>query len=174
MRFKPTTRSIPMILAGSLVLGLAGCGTSGFTPLYATGSGVSERLAQVSVAPIPGRVGQQIRNELLYQTTGGDRPAEPAYRLEVAVRESFQSTLVGEDANAAGRTYTLDASFRLIDIKSQEVILTGTSYGRAPYERFNSVFTNVRAQRDAENRAAKTVGNELKTRLEAFLATRPA
>ncbi|MEO1281877.1 MAG: hypothetical protein AAFV69_09090 [Pseudomonadota bacterium] len=168
-----TARAIAGLLAGALVLGMAGCGTSGFKPLYATGSGVSERLAQVKVAPIPGRVGQQIRNELIYQTTGGDRPATPAYRLEVAIRQSLQTSLVDETGDSAGQSFMLNASFRLIDIKSQEVILTGKSYGRAPFERFNSVFANTRAKRDAENRAAKTVGNDLKSRLEAFLASQP-
>ena len=46
----------------------------GFRPLHASngyGSNVSEKMAAVDVAPIPGRVGQQIRNELIYQTTGG-------------------------------------------------------------------------------------------------------
>ncbi|MEL7047469.1 MAG: hypothetical protein AAFO75_00650 [Pseudomonadota bacterium] len=167
-------KTIAITLAATLAVSVAGCGTSGFRPIYAAGTGVSERLAQVNVAPIPGRVGQRIRNELIYQTTGGAGAAEPSYRLEVAIRESVQSSLVEESGDSQAQTYTLDASFRLVDLASQEVVLTGKSYSRAPFQRFNSVFTNVRARQDAENRAATTVGNELKTRLESFLASRPA
>lgn len=159
-------------------LALSACGTSGFRPLYASsdfgGTGVSEKMAQVSVAPIPGRVGQQIRNELIYQTTGGGKPLPPSLRLEVAIRETVSSTLVDRTADSRSQIYSLDASFRLIDIQSKEVLLSGKSYGRAPFERFDSIFANVRARQDAEDRAAKTVGTELKTRLEAFLASRPA
>ena len=50
------------------------------------------------------------------------------------------------------------------------MVLEGRSYGRAGFERVTSVFANVRAREDAENRAAKTVGEELRTRLLAYLA----
>lgn len=159
-------------------LALSACGSSGFRPLYASGEfgggAVSEKLAQVSVAPIPGRVGQRIRNELIYQTTGGGEPLPPNYRLEVAIRETVSSTLVDRTADSRSQVYSLDASFKLIDITTKDVILSGNSYGRAPFERFDSVFANVRARQNAEDRAAKTVGIELKSRLEAFLASRPA
>ena len=89
---------------------------TGFQPLYATaeygGSGASEKLAAVDVAPIPGRVGQRIRNELIYQATGGGAPLPPEYRLEIAIRESVTSTLVKIDGNASGQVYNLDAPTR--------------------------------------------------------------
>ena len=54
---------------------LSACGdAAGFRPLYgptASGGNVSEHLKQVDLAPIPGRVGQRIRNEMIFQTTGG-------------------------------------------------------------------------------------------------------
>ena len=57
----------------------AGCGDSGFRPLYAsssiTGTDVNAKLAKLEVAPIPGRVGQRVRNELIFQATGGGNAA---------------------------------------------------------------------------------------------------
>ena len=50
------------------------------------------------------------------------------------------------------------------------MVLSGSSYGRAAFERNVSIFSNVRAREDAENRAAKTVGEDLKARLSAYLA----
>ena len=58
-------RGLSLLLAVAPVL--AACGNSGFRPLYGTtpsGAGLQERLAQLDVAAIPGRVGQRIRNEL--------------------------------------------------------------------------------------------------------------
>jgi LPS-assembly lipoprotein len=151
-----------------------GCGDSGFRPLYASsslsGSDVNLKLAQLEIAPIPGRVGQRIRNELIYQSTGGGGAAEPVYRLEIVMTESITPTLVQIDGNSSGSVYNLTAAFRLIRIADRSVALTGTSYGRIAFQRFDSVFSNVRARNDAENRAATTVADDLKARLAAFLS----
>ena len=77
---------------------VAGCGDSGFHPLYATsplvgGSDVAAKLATLDIAPIPGRVGQRLRNEMIFQATGGgNETLSPAYRLEVVLTESISAT----------------------------------------------------------------------------------
>jgi LPS-assembly lipoprotein len=38
------------------------------------------------------------------------------------------------------------------------------------FQRFESVFSNVRARKDAEDRAASTVADDLKSRLAAYLS----
>lgn len=153
----------------------AGCGDSGFRPLYADsslvgGADVNQKLAELEIAPIPGRVGQRVRNELIYETTGGGLAAQPVYRLEIVIRESISATLVQIDGNSSGSVYNLNASFRLVRLADRSVALTGTSYGRIAFQRFDSVFANVRARQEAENRAAKTVGDELRSRLAAYLS----
>lgn len=167
-------RRICLLAAMASVPLLTACGDgSGFRPLYGSagiGAAVNDKLAQVQVGPVPGRVGQRIRNELVFQTTGGDRPQQAQYRLDIAIRESITSTLVQTDGDSLGQIYNLDASFQLVRLSDNSVALKGISYGRAGFERFDSVFANVRAREDAENRAAKTVGEELKTRLAAFLS----
>jgi LPS-assembly lipoprotein len=157
---------------------LSACGSSGFRPLYGSsavgGADVSQSLAQVDIATIPGRVGQQIRNEVIYQTTGGGAQGEPQYRLEVAIRESVTSTLVQVDGDARSQVYNLDAAFKLVRVSDKSVVLEGKSYARAGFERFRSIFSNVRAREDAENRAAKTIGEDLKTRIAAYIASTAA
>ena len=69
--------------------------------------------------------------------------------------------------------YSVAASFRLIDSKAKKVVFQGTSHARAPFERFESIYSNVRAREDAENRAARTIADDLKSRLAAYLS-RPA
>ena len=96
--------------------------------------------------------------------------APPTHRLEVSITESVVSTLVKPDGDALGQTYTLQANFKLIEIKNKKVVLTGTSYGRAGFERFQSIYSNVRARDDAENRAARTVADDLKTRVGIYLS----
>lgn len=175
--WKRRQRAAALALALAAVAPLvSGCGGTGFRPLYGAagiGAQAGEKLAEVDITPIPGRVGQVIRNELIFDTTGGGYPAPPVYRLDIALRETVTSTLVRLDGNARGQIYNLDAAFKLIRISDKEVVLTGTSFGRAGFERFTSIFANVRAREDAENRAARTISDDLKARLSAFLASAP-
>ena len=154
---------------------LTACGSGGFHPMYASssfgGNELNAKMASVEVEKVPGRVGQRIRNELIYQNTGGGEAAAPLYKLELATREGLTSTLVRSDGDAASQIYNLDVAFRLTDAKSKKLLLEGVSYGRAGFERFTSIFSNVRAREEAENRAAKAVANDIKTRLSAYLAT---
>lgn len=161
----------------SLLLGgaLTACGSeAGFRPLYGptpSGIGVDQAMAQVQIAPIPSRVGQRIRNELIFQHTGGGAPPPPLYTLEIVITESVTSTLVQTSGEALSQIYNLNATFRLVSIKDKRVVLTGNSHARAGFERFTSIYANVRAREDAENRAARTLAEELKGRLAAHLST---
>jgi LPS-assembly lipoprotein len=149
-------------------------GACGFRPLHAdidgTGS-ASEKLAAMQIAPIPGRVGQQLRNELIFKSTGGGLAPPAEYRLNIAIRERVTSTLVERTGDAKRQIYNLDAKFTLTRMSDKTELLKGSSFARAGFERFESIFSNVRARYDAENRAAKTVAQDLKARLSAFLAT---
>lgn len=156
---------------------LAGCGgETGFQPLYGpTASGVrlDDKLAQVDIAKIPSRVGQRIRNELIFNNTGGGSPAPPLYTLEITIREGINSTLVRSSGEALSQVYSIDAGYRLISIKDKKILLQGVSHARAAFERNQSVYANVRAREDAENRAARTIAEEVKLRLTAFLSRAP-
>jgi len=164
-----------LLACGLASIALAGCGDGGFRPLYGSaaigGADVTAQLAGVDIAPIPGRLGQRLRNELIFNSTGGGAAAAPVYRLEIAVKENVISTLVQTDGDALSQIYTADASFNLIRLADKKVVLKGTSFGRAGFERNPSIFSNVRAQDDAQNRAAHSIGTEMKTRLAAYLAT---
>jgi LPS-assembly lipoprotein len=156
---------------------VGGCESgSGFRPLYAAGpTGTSltlDRMAQVEITTIPSRVGQRIRNELIFQATGGAGvTTNPVYRLDIAIRESVLSSMVSRTGDTAAQIYNLDAKFRLTRISDKKLVLEGTAFGRAAFERYTSIYSNVRAKDDAENRAARTVAEDLKSRLAGFLAT---
>ena len=95
-----------LLAALMLAPALAGCG---FQPMYGSGfvgqgGGVAEKMRAVDIGLIPGRVGQEVRNELIFKETGGREAATPRYRLEIAMRESAQSLLVNLQGAAAGQT----------------------------------------------------------------------
>jgi LPS-assembly lipoprotein len=167
-------RSHALIAALCACLGasaLAGCG---FQPLYggttAGGARLAEVMKGVDVTPIPGRVGQKLRNELIFATTGGNNPAPTRYRVDIVIKESVTDQLVQITGDATGQIYQLDATFKLVNSGSGQVVYQGKAISRAPYNRFQEIFANVRARYDAENRAARTVAESIRTQLAAYLA----
>jgi LPS-assembly lipoprotein len=171
----PLTRVLGRVAVALTLVSLAGCaGGDGFRPMYApgaSGESAQSRMAKVDVAPIPSRVGQRVRNELIFQKTGGGEAASPEYRLDITIREALASTLVKNTGEALSQIYTLDANFKLIRLSDKQVVLQGASHGRAGFERFQQIYSNVRAREDAENRAARTVADDIKTRLAAVLSS---
>ncbi len=162
---------IAALFAGLGALALAGCG---FQPLYggttAGGAKLAEVMAAVEVTPIPGRVGQKLRNELIFANTGGGYASPPRYRLNIVIKESVTDTLVQITGDATGQVYQLEASFELVDPSTRGVLFQGKAISRAAYNRLQEIFANVRARYDAENRAARTISESIKTQLAAFLA----
>ncbi len=162
---------IATLFAALAALALAGCG---FQPLYggttAGGAKLSEVMATVDITPIPGRVGQKLRNELIFANTGGGYAAPPRYRLNIVIRESVTDELVQITGDATSQVYQIEATFKLVDPSTRVVLFQGKAISRAAYNRFQEIFANVRARYDAENRAARTVAESIKTQLAAFLA----
>ena len=136
------------------------------------GNGASEDavMASVDVVPIPGRVGQKLRNELIFANTGGGYAAPTRYKLEIAIKESITDQLVQITGDATGQVFQLDATFKLIDTTNGATIYQGKAISRAPYNRFQEIFANVRARYDAENRAARTAAESIRTQVAARLA----
>jgi LPS-assembly lipoprotein len=164
------------ILIGLLGVGAGGCG---FHPLYGTtasGANLPELMKSVQISQIGGRTGQRLRNELVFGTTGGGGTLAPIYRLDIALRESVRNTLVTNAGNPTGQILQLDAEFRLIRLKDNETVFKGASTAEASYDlsgstgNAGSIYGDTRAALDAENRAARSLEDTLKTRLAAYLS----
>jgi LPS-assembly lipoprotein len=70
----------------------------------------------------------------------------------------------------------LDAEFRLVRIKDNETVFKGYSTAEAAYDltgwsgTTGSIYGDTRANLDAQNRAARSLADTLKTRVAAFLS----
>lgn len=162
--------AVVALFAAVAALG-SGCG---WQPLYgptASGARLNDVMRSVNISPVPGRVGQRIRNELIFeQTSGGARSDEHKYRLDIAVRESVVNTVVERTGDPKGQVYQLYSQFKLVRIADNQVVLEGHSNARAAYDKVNSVFADIRAQRDAEDRSARTISEAIRTRLAAYFS----
>lgn len=170
---RPLRRFALVVLALTPSLLLAGC----FRPMYASvgtdAPALTQTLAAVEVTAIPGRVGQQVRNNLQFDLTGGGGAAPPLYRLDVAVTSSRASSIVDVPTDEPQiDTLLLTATYTLYKIGTPAAILTGRLNSSKSFDRTLQRFAAVRAARDAENSAAKVLAEQLKTRIAIFLSER--
>ncbi len=158
-----------MVLAVSAVL--AGCNVR---PLYGTapdGSSTRTDLAGINVVPASGRVGQQVRNDLLFQLNGGT-PGPTAYQVDLNVNTSSSGIIVRRvGGQPQARNVRVQADFRLRQAGGEDVLFSGRVTRFAAFDRSDQRFANDRAQLDAENRAAREVAEEIRLRLAAFVAS---
>ena len=160
----------------ALLLGFTGTFLSAcsFKPLYgttATNAQLQETLKSVSIPEVPGRIGQVVRNELIFRFTGGGHAAAPQYKLTLAVKESVKSQFVRRDGDSQGQFLELNTSFKLYRVGDDKLpILEGVSFAKTAFTDNTSIYSNVRSRRDAEDRAAKTTAEDLQVRISAFLS----
>ena len=160
------------VLAAALALSLAGCG---FRPLYAVGTtpeGMSTYFNQVFVEPIPGRQGVHLRNQLLDAMTPGGTPTNSAYRLAVELKDQKEGLAIQEDTQITRYNYTLIAKYELRDSVTNKVLDKGSSRAIAAYNVVDSQFATQTAERDAQERAAREVGEDIRLRLGLYFENR--
>ncbi len=157
-----------------LIGATAALGACNVRPLYGTapdGSNLRTDLAAVDVAPIEGRVGQKVRNELLLLLNGG-AAAAPDYLVDLDVNRRDSSIIVRRvTGQPQGRTVTLNVRFTLREHGGDRPLYGGRVTRHASYERSNQRFANDRAEIDAENRAAREAAEEIRMRLAAYFAS---
>lgn len=162
-----------------LATALAGCQVK---PLYGTLNGTygnvsaAADLAAISVDPINNDYANSdtvrvLYNELLFNLERGAERQEKRYRLKILV--DLNNAEVGVERLAdvpAAYTTTLSATFVLSDIVTDRTLTTGKSFATASYDFSNQRFANLRAAKDAEERAARVVADDIQARIAGYFA----
>ncbi len=180
------TPRLTQVLAALALAGLtAGC----FQPLYGDramvggNSGVGNKLSAVEVAPIDSisapngsrlaRVGVDVRNELMYALTGGGAGAPTNYRLDIKLSSTQLQVIVDiHTARPDVQNYGIDANYTMTDITTGKPVVKGTTFSRVSYNipGQQQRFAGERGLRDAENRAAKVIAENIRSRLASYFA----
>ena len=160
----------------AVALGVAGCNVR---PLYyAGGAGGAlspvPDLKAIVVDPPSDRVGQELRNELLFLFRGdGGGPDQELYRLRFITEYTTDPLAIEvEEDLPAAVLLTLNSTFILSEIATQKTLLTGSSTTTASYDFSSQRFSNVRADRDAGTRAAKIMAQNIGARIAAYFAAK--
>lgn len=159
-----------LVLAAAL-LGLGACG---FHPLYGEGSAgadpaVARHLAAIDVAAIEDRFGQVLRQRLR-ERLAPDGEARGAYTLDIVHTRSLEELAFRKDETATLGRLNYSAAYVL---RSGDTVLTrGASRGQSSYDLLQARYATVVAERDAEERIARQLADDIATRLGLYFAGR--
>jgi len=167
-----------LLAVAALAALTAGC----FQPMYAERTdgtpGLREKLMGVDLPPInkpnasrEARVGVEVRNALAFKLYGSATGMPPTHRLEIRFNSS-KSSLILDPATGLpnSENYGIDCQYNLIEVVSGKSVMTGTTFSRVSYDMPGSYqrFARNRAVRDAEDRAANEIAENITTRLASF------
>jgi LPS-assembly lipoprotein len=174
-RFRIAARLLAVAALAALT---AGC----FQPMYAEHSdgtpALREKLLGVELPPIDkanasrdARIGVEIRNALAFKLYGSATGTEPTHRLMIRFTSTRSSLMVDVNTGLpSSENYGIDAQYNLVEIASNKSVMTGTTFSRVSYDMPGSYqrFARARAIRDAEDRAAQEIAENIQTRLASF------
>lgn len=174
------TRIAVRLLAVAALAGLVGgC----FQPMYAERTdgtpGLREKLMGVELPPVSdkqnasreARIGVEIRNALAFKLYGQATGLPPTHKLVLRFSTSRSSLIL--DPNTAlpsSENYGIDAQYNLVELATNKSVMTGSTFSRVSYDIPGQMqrFARTRAFRDAEDRAAQEIADNIQTRLASY------
>lgn len=141
-------------------------------PLYSESTGVTEKLGSVGFSEAGTRVGQVVRNRLIFLASRGAGEVEkPEYMVELQISSYVADTLLvqSSDTSRAGRV-NVSVSFILRTTKDNQVIKAGRRDATSLVDFPRQEFAKQRAILDAENRAANQAAEFVGADLAAALS----
>jgi LPS-assembly lipoprotein len=161
-------RNLVMTVLLTLTLPLSAC----FQPLHGPSllGADNSQLSNIEVAEIPDRIGHFLHAELQFQLGGGKLPTAPIYRLEVKTRSSTQVAIVNRNTDRADSASNVVYADYVMYAKDGSLFSQGSVTAVASYDRSAQQFANVRASRNAEERTAKLLAEQIKIRVAAAIA----
>ena len=167
-----------LLAVAALAALTAGC----FQPMYAERRdgtpGLREKLMGVELPPVDkpnasreARIGVEIRNALAFKLYGNATGMPPTHKLILRFATSRSSLILDpRTALPSSENYGIDAQYNLVEIGSGKSVMTGTTFSRVSFDIPGQLqrFARQRAFRDAEDRAANEIAENIQTRLASF------
>src|ERR1700736_1422764 len=173
------TRFAARLLAVAALAALTGgC----FQPMYAEHTdgtpALREKLMGVELPPVDkpnasreARIGVEVRNALAFKLYGNATGMPPTHKLVLRFTTSRSSLMIDQTtALPTSENYGIDAQYNLVEIATNKSVMTGSTFSRVSYDIPGQLqrFARARAFRDAEDRAANEIAENIQTRLASF------
>ena len=154
-----------------------------FQPLYASRSFNGETpivtaLAQVQVERVDApngtpesRIAVELQEALKFEVNGSTGLLSPTHALKVRMNVGRASIITDVTTGRTQAEITgIDASFTLTELATGKVVMRGGTFARvsSEYPGQQQRFARVRARLDAENRAAKVIAENVRTRVASY------
>lgn len=156
-----------------LLLALSACG---FTPVYNSSTGVEsvtvkQAFSYVDVAPIPDKIGVDLRNELLDILHVNTVQAVPHFTLIVkAPNEQIKQTGIDRDATTTREQLRMKTSAKLVSKDTGRVLFDRDFVSLTNYNILPSEYSTLIAQEDARDRAMRQIADDIKTHLALYFS----
>src|SRR5262249_23856373 len=157
----------------------AGC----FQPLYSEGTvapggpAVRDAFKSIEVKQIDAvpntaeaRLAVQLRNDLLFNFTGGNSSASPTHELIVKISGARTAVTVDRETKLpSNELFSLRTTYTLTEIASKKVVATGRAVTNVSYDAVNQQrFARISGMYDAERRATKVLADNITSRLASY------
>jgi LPS-assembly lipoprotein len=164
------------------MFGLATAVSGCFQPLYSARSAsgnpaLRDALRAIDVQQIDAipntpiaRIAVPLRNELIFNFTGGGEGTRPTHRLKVQLAGT---SAVVAASSVSGlpviENYTLNATYALIEVRTNRAVVTGRATTTVSYDPSGiQRFARISGMQDAEQRAAKVIAENVTTRMASY------
>jgi len=175
-------RRITLCIGFAMAVVVSGCQVR---PLYGTGTGdfgssqspVTAELAAIDLDSISSQFANDdaarvLFNELTYRFERGAGSSAKKYRLKVLMDVGSSEVGVERFADVpSAYTTTMNSTFVLSDLATDETLMTGRAFKSASYDFSSQRFANNRAYRDAQERVAKAVADDIAARIAGYFAS---
>src|ERR1700757_2965378 len=166
------------------VLALAATTAGCFQPMYAEHTDgtpdLREKLLGVDVPPVDkpngsreSRIGVEIRNALAFKLYGNATGMPPTHKLVLRFSTTRASLIVDPNTQLpSSENYGIDAQYNLVELATNKSVMSGSTFSRVTYDMPGSYqrYARSRAFRDAEDRAAQEIAENIQTRLASYFA----
>lgn len=165
------TRAALVLIAA---LALSACG---FRPLYGTSSipeGAESAFGAIRIAPVAptndsDRIGYLVSDALDRALHTPGHNETPTHQLKVTLADERRGLSIQDDSSTTRYNYRLTAEWTLTPADSEAVLASGRAETTASYNVVDSQYATLAARKDAEERAAREIAEQIKLRLAVAL-----
>lgn len=145
----------------------------GLHPLYKGGKSgaVAKTLGAVHVASIPGKSGYLLHGALQDRLMP-ENGLRPRYQLEVEADDRIEGLGTRRDNTVNRERRTLRARYRLIDLRTNQVVVDATASSDAGIDVVTSEYATIAAEDTALGQIAENVADQIVTHLALYAERR--
>lgn len=138
--------------------------------LAGAGAPMISELASIAIEAQTSRLGQTLMNELIFQLRGGGALVEPKYRLHLILTERISDLAIrAREGVPVAKLVSITVTYTLTEVATRRVVTSDNVYTTNTFDTGSQRYANLRAQLDAEDRAAKALAADIRLRLSAAL-----